>query len=260
MERHGDAEMTARVTKAGLAPKTAEPLISEPLKQPVARAELREVEARPSLETRALNDEQVVSVVQEELRVGKRKVQRAPVRVTKHVTETPVEETINLHDETVTIERRPVDRIANEADLKAFGESKIEMIETFEEPVISKEAHVVEEIRISKKAVDHQERITDKVRRTSIDIEGSESGKLKDADFRNDFSARFGRLGRSYSEYAPAYELGSTLATDERFATRDWNGIEFEARRQWEAKGQGSWKDFRDAVRYGWDKFRRKAA
>src|SRR5262249_32016821 len=93
-----------------------------------------------------------------------------------------------------------------------------------------------------------------------VEAVGSDSGKLKDAEFRNDFSARFGRLGRSYSEYAPAYELGSTLAMDGRYRDREWNDIEFEARRQWDAKGQGSWSDFRDAVRYGWEKSRRKVA
>jgi uncharacterized protein (TIGR02271 family) len=201
-------------------------------------------------------DQRKLEVIDEELHVGKRKVQRGSVRVIKHVTETPVEETINLRDETVIIERRPLNRIANDADLKELADTRVEMIETSEEPVVSKEARVKEEITISRKIVDHEEKIRDKVRKTEVDIEGMEPGRVRDVEFRKDFATRFAKSGRDYSDYAPAYEFGSTLASDDRFRNRDWTDIETEARRQWESKRTGSWKDFSEAVRHGWNKMR----
>ena len=204
-------------------------------------------------------EEETIPVIQEEMHVGKRKVRRSSIRVIKHVTETPVEETIRLRDETVTIDRRPVDRIVGEGDIAAFADSQVEMIETTEEPVVSKETHVIEEIRITKNVVDHEEKIRDKVRRTDIDIEGFGPERLRELGFKKDFSARFAKSGGNYSEFAPAYEFGSTLASDERYRNRDWASMETETRRQWEAKGR-SWKDFGEAIRHGWESTRRHVA
>ena len=39
-----------------------------------------------------------------------------------------------------------------------------------------------------------------------------------------------------------------------RFSGRDWNTIEPDVRRDWEAKNRGSaWENFKDAVRHGWE-------
>jgi hypothetical protein len=48
---------------------------------------------------------EAIPVVEEELKVGKREVQRGGVRIYKKVTERPVEQEINLKEEKVTIER-----------------------------------------------------------------------------------------------------------------------------------------------------------
>ena len=57
-----------------------------------------------------IGHEDVVQAAEEELRVGKRDVGRGSVRVRSYVTERPVEEQVELRQERVTIERRPVDR------------------------------------------------------------------------------------------------------------------------------------------------------
>ena len=54
------------------------------------------------------------------------------------------------------------------------------MMETVEEAVVSKEAHVIEEITITKRAKDHVEKIRDKVRKTEVNIEGLGAEKLRD--------------------------------------------------------------------------------
>ena len=80
------------------------------------------------------------------LQVGTRQVRRGGVRLYTRVTERPVEETVRLRDETVHVERRPVDRPATEADFAAAQERTVEVTETDEEPVVRRQARVVEEV------------------------------------------------------------------------------------------------------------------
>jgi hypothetical protein len=56
--------------------------------------------------------EEVVPVVEEELRVGKRETQRGGVRVRSHSYEKPVYANVELREERSTVERRPADRRA----------------------------------------------------------------------------------------------------------------------------------------------------
>ena len=53
--------------------------------------------------------EERIPIVEEELRVGKREVERGGARVRSYVTETPVSQQINLREEHVSVERRPVE-------------------------------------------------------------------------------------------------------------------------------------------------------
>jgi uncharacterized protein (TIGR02271 family) len=113
--------------------------------------------------------------IQEDLKVGKRVVQKGRVRIHRTVTETPVEEQVSLRDERAVIERKHVDRPATEADLQtAFKDQDIEIRETTEEPVVSKSARVVEEVSVGKRSSERTETIRDSVRGTRIDIEESE--------------------------------------------------------------------------------------
>ncbi len=115
-----------------------------------------------------------VPVVQEDLRVGKRSVVRGGVRVYTRVIEEPVEESVRLRDEKVRVQRQPVNRPANENDLRAGEEQVIEVKEYAEEPVVSKEARVVEEVRVGKDATERTETVRDKVRRTEVEVEDLE--------------------------------------------------------------------------------------
>ncbi len=115
--------------------------------------------------------EQVFQVVEEDLQVGKREVQRGGVRVYSHMTETPVEQQVSLHEERAVVERRPVDRAANASDLNAFQEGSVEIRETAEEAVVGKTARVVEEVVVGKQASDRTETVRDTVRRTDVEVE-----------------------------------------------------------------------------------------
>jgi uncharacterized protein (TIGR02271 family) len=113
---------------------------------------------------------QSVSEVEERLRVGKRQVNSGRVKVRSYVVEKPVSESVNLHSETVQVERRPVDR-AVDAGEDAFKERTIEAQAMSEEPVVTKEARVTGEVLVRKEGTDRTETVKDKVRSTKVDVD-----------------------------------------------------------------------------------------
>jgi uncharacterized protein (TIGR02271 family) len=205
-----------------------------------------------------------VPVVEEELQVGTRQVRRGGVRLYTRVTERPVEETVRLRDETVHVERRPVDRPATEADFAAATERTVEVTETDEEAVARKQARVVEEVVVSKDVEEHTETVRDTVRRTEVEVEpvGAEATReargfeTYETDFRQHYTTAASSRGQAYEHWAPAYRYGYTLAGDPRYRSRDWPAIEAEARRDWEQQHRGTWEEMKDAIRYAWDKVR----
>ncbi len=113
----------------------------------------------------------VIPIVEEELAVGKREVQRGGVRVYSRVVETPVEETVVLREEHATVERHPVNRPVTEADLEALRIQSVEVTETVEVPVVEKTARVVEEVLVSKETSERTQQIADSVRKTQVEVE-----------------------------------------------------------------------------------------
>ncbi|MDR5776559.1 MULTISPECIES: DUF2382 domain-containing protein, partial [unclassified Caballeronia] len=89
-------------------------------------------------------------------------------RVYSRLTETPVSESVSLHEEHASIERRAVDRPATAADLK---EGFVEIKETAEQPVVAKTARVVEEVVVGKEASNRTETVNDTVRGTEVEVE-----------------------------------------------------------------------------------------
>jgi len=225
----------------------------------------------------------VIPVVQEELEVGKRQVDLGAVRVVSRMVETPVNESVTLREEHASIERRPVDRPASEADLNALRDQSIEVRETAEKAVVSKTARVVEEVVVGKTASERTEQVSDTVRNTVVDVQndgrtttgattatgatGSMMGTTADNmaatrtsadyddDFRSDWNTRYASMGGSYDDYAPAYRYGSTLGSDTRYQGRSWDEIETHARSDWQTKYPGSdWERFKAAARHGWER------
>ena len=82
----------------------------------------------PRADERSLESDEVIQAAEEQLVVGKREVGRGSVRVRSYVTERPVEKQVELHQERVTIERRPVGRKLAAEDA-AFQERTIEAVE-----------------------------------------------------------------------------------------------------------------------------------
>jgi len=229
-------------------------------------AEPYEADDRRSFENNQTGG-RAIPVVEETLNVGKRAVDRGGVRIYNRVTEQPVEKSINLTEERVNVERRPANRPANESDL-AFKDRSYEVKETIEEPVVSKEARVVEEVVVGKQRKQRTQTVRDTVRRSDVDVDRigeNESGlrgdiasndlQRYDSDFQNHFRTNYGSSAGSYDAYSPAYQYGSRMAGDQRYSGKSWDAIEGDLRRDYETSYPGStWEKMKDAVRYGWDK------
>jgi uncharacterized protein (TIGR02271 family) len=128
-----------------------------------ARTTARSTEPRP--------EEQVIPVYEEQLKVGKRVVEQGHVRVRVYTVEHPVQEGVTLREERVAIERRPVDRPVGATHGEAFQDRTIDVTTHREEPVVSKEARVKEEIVVRKDADQRTETLRENVRRTEVEVD-----------------------------------------------------------------------------------------
>jgi len=113
-------------------------------------------------------------ILEERVRIGKRSVDAGGVRVSTHVSETPVDKSVRLREEHVSVERRPVDRDAQGAD---FASASVEVIEHAEIPVVSKETRVVEEVVIKKDVGERVEAVHESVRKTEVKVEELDSAR-----------------------------------------------------------------------------------
>ena len=119
----------------------------------------------------AVGDKDYIPVVEERLNVGKRLVESGRVRVRSYAVTKDVSENVTLHDETVTVDRRVVDRPVTAADEALFADKTIEATEMREQAVVSKDARVVGEVGIRKDATQRTETVSDKVRHTEVEVE-----------------------------------------------------------------------------------------
>jgi uncharacterized protein (TIGR02271 family) len=219
-----------------------------------------------------LNTGGTIPVVEEELKVGKRVIQRGGVRVYSRVENVPVEETVRLREENVRVDRRPADRAVTGADEQLLRDQTIEVTETAEEPVISKSARVVEEVVVGKDVNERAETVRDTVRRTKVDVEpiaGQDARRTAaagasaasgttygdDSDFRRDYESRYSSSGEPYENYASAYQFGSRYANDPNYRGTSFDDVEEKMKTDYLRNNpNSSWDRAKGAVRYGWEK------
>lgn len=205
--------------------------------------------------------EQRIPLPEEELQVGKRKVEGGSVRVYTHVIEEPVREDVTLREEHVDVERRRVDRPVEAGD-EAFQERTIELSESREEPVVRKTSRVIEEVVIDKDITEHTEQVEDTVRRTEAEIDrtGASRGDAAsrgmrssaEEEYRQHFERTLASHGYEFDQSMPAYRYGERLAQNDRFRDRDWSEVEPEARRLFEQRNPGAWDEFEPAIHEGY--------
>ncbi len=144
---------------------------------------------------------------------------------------------------------------ATQADLSAGREDVIEVQEFAEEPVVAKQARVVEEVRLGKDVSERNQTIKDTVRRTEVNVEQIPGVRFDDSDFRADFQKRYASGDGSYDDYAPAYRYGYDMASNSRYQGRSYDEVESDLRTEYGRQyPQSAWEKMKDAVRYGWNK------
>lgn len=227
--------------------------------------ERRTVEEQPRATRRERGAE--FEEVEEELKVGKREVERGGARLCSHVVEEPVEEDITLREERVDVERRPVDRPVGAEDLEAFEEGTVEFRERGEEPVVEKEARVTEEIRVGKEVQERTETIRDTLRHVEVDVEPldereramRERGYTDREDmFRQHYNAHYASRGRNFDFYRPGYQYGWELAHSRTYRDAGWNRVESDARQRWEERNPNTWDEVKDAIHEGFNAARER--
>lgn len=114
--------------------------------------------------------EEVLRLAEEQLDIGKRQVETGRARIRRFVVEEPVESQVTLHEEHASMLRRPISdgRTIKDVD---WADKTIEITETSEQPVISKSAHVAEEVVVRREGSDHVETVRDKIRRQKVELE-----------------------------------------------------------------------------------------
>ena len=157
LESHDPVDIDERASSYGLKQTTT-------TRQPI------ESHAATTASDQTTGTGDTLQLSEEQLRIGKRAVNRGGTRIRRYAVEKPVEENVTLRDETVKVERRPVTdgRTVSDAD---FTDKTIEMTETDEEAVVGKEARVVEEVSLRKEVSDRVETVRDTVRKEEVEIE-----------------------------------------------------------------------------------------
>jgi uncharacterized protein (TIGR02271 family) len=138
----------------------------------------------------AATDATSAQVIEESLQVGKRTEQTGGVRLRSRIVEKPVEASVRLREEHVTVQRTPVNRVATEADFTAFKEGDVTLTESAERAVVAKEAHVVEEVSLGKEVTEREQVIHDTVRNTEVDVEQIPSTTTSTTGTTSDQSTR----------------------------------------------------------------------
>ncbi len=156
LENHNPIDIDERATGYGLTQATT--TTRTPLATPMM----------PVVGTAAAATDGMMQLSEESLAVGKRVVNRGGTRIRRFVVETPVEESVSLHSEKVTLERHPVTDGRPVTD--SFTDKTVEMTESAEEAVVSKTARVYEEVGLHKKATDRTETIRDTVRKEEVEV------------------------------------------------------------------------------------------
>jgi uncharacterized protein (TIGR02271 family) len=174
--------------------------VGEKLKD-AARSMKNKIDGTPN--DAALNDDadQRLTLSEEELAVGKRRVPAGEVRLTKSVETEHVSEDVPLMREEVVVERRPVPG-GMRADDVEIGEDEITIPVAQEEIVAEKRAVVKEEIVARKREVEENRTVEADLRQEKVDIDdqtrtrGSKASRSKTESRSTKRSDDSGRTGR----------------------------------------------------------------
>jgi len=167
LNAHRAIDLTKRAEQSGI-PTTA----------PVAASKAPEVrQATATSAVGATTGEEVLSLAEEQINVGKRLVQEGTTRIRRFVTETPVEAQVTLHEEHARVLRR-ASTDPNFLRNIDWTDKTIEITESAEEPVVTKSVRITEEVVIQREGSDHVKTLHDKVRKQQVEVERVPAAEL----------------------------------------------------------------------------------
>jgi uncharacterized protein (TIGR02271 family) len=206
----------------------------------------------------AAKDTNVLEVIEEELHVGKEDVERGRMRIYNVMSEHEVHQDVSLRDETIRVQRHPVNRPV-EIDPDLFKPRSYEMVEVDEIATVGKTAHVIEEVSLGKDVAEKVQTIKVTLRRQDVQIEEVRAARPfreYDPDFREFYNKNLRTSGVTYEKLRPAFLYGHELATREPFRSSPWAAVEADSRRIWEEKNPGTWDQNKAVIKYAWEKVR----
>ena len=169
----------------------AQPAVAARADEPeVAAAKVgapKRVEPAPAPVVRSAVPPATAARSEDELRIGAPLKARGGARVRSVILETPAEEQVVLSEEHVDIEHRPSERQLSLEDVEAGGllrERVFEVREMREEPVVTKETFVREEVIVRKAVRERTETVRDTVRRTDFEVEDPAAPEPRGGLFR----------------------------------------------------------------------------
>lgn len=126
--------------------------------------------------TAGAKKDEVLRLAEEQLNVGKRIFETGTTRIRRFITERPVEQQVNLHEEHAKIVRKAVNDPNYIADID-WSDREYNVTETAEQAVVGKTARVVEEIQVGREGSDHVETVRDTVRRQQVEVQKDQPKK-----------------------------------------------------------------------------------
>ena len=78
--------------------------------------------------------------------------------------------------------------------------------------------------------------------------------KQQEPQFKEHYDHHYASSGYGYNQYRPAYQYGYELAMDTRYKSMEWSILELQARKGWDESTMGLWDQYKDAVRFGWER------
>ncbi len=165
LDLHHPVNVPDRAVTSGIAPaarveSAAKAIAAVPL------AATQSVAVTPKI---AQTNNDVLRLAEEQLQVGKERVETGQTRVRRFTTEREVAQDVTLHEEHAEVFRRAVSEPAAFADVD-WGDKEIEVTETAEHALVNKTARVVEEIALKKVGTEHVETLHEKLRRQQAEV------------------------------------------------------------------------------------------
>jgi len=180
---------------------------------------------------------QKIELRAEELQARKSTVETGQVTVGTEVVEQERTIEVPVTREEVYVERRSVDRVADEPIDRA-SERTIEVPVREEHVEIEKRPVVYEEVLVGKEQVHSTQQVSDTVRHEEARIERVGDVRVSGATAGDDLTTSYVREMRA----------------NPRYRGRSWTEIESDAERDWTTRNPGTpWARARDAIRRSWD-------